>query len=71
MYPSIVITAQGISQPIMQFRYNWENLSNKTKNSPDTYSMYPRHYLEALGGMFEVDSRSEEFASGTAAQTYN
>ena len=33
--------------------------------------MYPRHYLEALGGMFEVDNRSEEFASGTAAQTYN
>lgn len=70
-YPSIVITSQGISQPIMQFRYKWENKSNKTKNNPDTYSMYPRHYLEALGGMFEVDSRSEEFASGTVAQTYN
>ena len=70
-YPSITINAQGISQPIMQFRYKWENKSNKTRNDPTTYSMYPRHYLEALGGMFEVDSRSEEFASGTVAQTYN
>ncbi len=33
--------------------------------------MYPRHYLEALGGMFKVDERSKEFASARTDQTYN
>ena len=70
-YPSILIRAEGISEPVMQFRYKWENKSNKTKNDPKTYSMYPRHYLEALGGMFKVDERSKEFASARTDQTYN
>jgi len=70
-YPSILIKAEGISEPVMQFRYKWENKSNKTKNSPKTYSMYPRHYLEALAGMFKVDERSKEFASARTDQTYN
>lgn len=70
-YPSILIRAEGISEPVMQFRYKWENKSNKTKNNPKTYSMYPRHYLEALAGMFKVDERSKEFASARTDQTYN
>ena len=59
----IVIKATGIRDPIMQFRYKWENKSNKTKNQPDTYSMYPRHYLEAEDGVFDIDPRSQKIDS--------
>ena len=43
----IVIKAKGVSDPILQFRYKWENKSNKpTADTPGkTYSMYPRHYF--------------------------
>ena len=59
----IVIKATGIRDPILQFRYKWENKSNKTKNQPDTYSMYPRHYLEAEDGVFDIDPRSQKIDS--------
>ena len=59
----ILIKAEGISDSLMQFRYKWENKSNKpSSNTPQkTYSMYPRHYLEALDGMFDIDSRTQKF----------
>lgn len=58
----IVIKVDGIADPILQFRYKWENKSNNpTKTNPTkTYSMYPRHYLEALGGMFDIDPRTQK-----------
>jgi len=58
----IVIKAEGITKPIMQFRYKWENKSNNpTRTNPTkTYSMYPRHYLEALDGMFDIDPRTQK-----------
>lgn len=58
----ITIKASGITKPIMQFRYKWENKSNKPTvgSSQKTYSMYPRHYLEALDGMFDIDPRTQK-----------
>ena len=58
----IVIKAKGISKPIMQFRYKWENKSNKpTAGTPGkTYSMYPRHYLETDDGIFDIDPRTQK-----------
>ena len=58
----ITIKASGITKPIMQFRYKWENKSNKPTagSSQKTYSMYPRHYLEALDGMFDIDTRTQK-----------
>ncbi len=58
----IIIKANGITDPIMQFRYKWENKSNKPVrgSTTKTYSMYPRHYLEALGGMFDIDPRTQK-----------
>jgi len=50
--PIIKIYAKGIDNPIMQFRYKWENPSSGTVNK--IYKIYPRHYLEALDGMFEI-----------------
>jgi hypothetical protein len=60
----IVIKANGISGSIMQFRYKWENKSNKptASNPSKTYSMYPRHYLEALDGMFDIDPRTQKIS---------
>lgn len=59
----ILIKAHGLDDPLMQFRYKWENKSNKpSRDTPQkTYSMYPRHYLEALDGMFDIDSRTQKF----------
>lgn len=59
----ILIKAEGIADSLMQFRYKWENKSNKpSSDTPQkTYSMYPRHYLEALDGMFDIDSRTQKF----------
>lgn len=62
----ISINAIGITDAILQFRYKWENKSNKTKNQPDTYSMYPRHYLEADDGIFDIDPRSQKIDSYAA-----
>lgn len=61
----IVIKAKGVSDPILQFRYKWENKSNKpTADTPGkTYSMYPRHYLEALGGIFDIDPRTQKVSA--------
>lgn len=58
----ITIKANGINNPIMQFRYKWENKSNNptAANPTKTYSMYPRHYLEALDGMFDIDPRTQK-----------
>lgn len=56
----ILINASGIDSPLMQFRYKWENPSSGS-GSNKTYRMYPRHYLEALDGMFEIDSRTQRF----------
>jgi hypothetical protein len=50
--PIIKIYANGITSPIMQFRYKWENPSSGTTNK--VYKVYPRHYLEALDGMFAI-----------------
>lgn len=60
----IVINADGIDKPIMRFRYKWENKSNNptTANPSKTYSMYPRHYLEALDGMFNIDPRTQKIS---------
>ena len=59
----ILIKAEGLNDPLMQFRYRWENKSNKpSRDTPQkTYSMYPRHYLEALNGMFDIDPRTQKF----------
>ena len=64
----ININANGITDPILQFRYKWENKSNKpTASDPTkTYSMYPRHYLEALKGMFDIDPRTQKVTSYAA-----
>ena len=61
----IVIKAKGISKPIMQFRYKWENKSNKpTADTPGkTYSMYPRHYLETDDGIFDIDPRTQKVSA--------
>lgn len=57
----ILIKADGISDSLMQFRYKWENPSSGT-GSNKTYRMYPRHYLEALDGMFDIDPRTQKFS---------
>ena len=58
----ILIKANGIVEPIMQFRYKWENPSSGS-GSNKVYRMYPRHYLEALDGMFDVDSRTQRVSA--------
>lgn len=57
----ILIKAEGISDSLLQFRYKWENPSSGT-GSNKTYRMYPRHYLEALDGMFDIDPRTQKFS---------
>jgi hypothetical protein len=57
----ILIKAQGISDSLMQFRYKWENPSSGA-GSNKTYRMYPRHYLEALDGIFDIDPRTQKFS---------
>ena len=61
----IVIKAKGVSDPILQFRYKWENKSNKpTADTPGkTYSMYPRHYLETDDGIFDIDPRTQKVSA--------
>jgi len=57
----ILINANGINSPLMQFRYKWENPSSGSGPNK-TYRMYPRHYLEALDGMFDIDPRTQKFS---------
>jgi len=57
----ILINANGINKPLMQFRYRWENQSSGSGPNK-TYKMYPRHYLEALDGMFDIDPRTQKFS---------
>lgn len=56
----ILIKADGVNEALMQFRYKWENPSSGS-GANKTYRMYPRHYLEALDGMFEIDPRTQKF----------
>jgi hypothetical protein len=56
----ILINANGVDSPLMQFRYKWENPSSGS-GANKTYRMYPRHYLEALDGMFDIDPRTQRF----------
>ena len=55
----ILIKVDGVNDPIMQFRYKWENPSSGSGRNK-TYRMYPRHYLEALDGMFDIDPRTQK-----------
>lgn len=43
----------------MENKSNAPTLANQAK----TYSMYPRHYLEALKGMFDIDPRTQKVTS--------
>jgi len=58
----ILISATEISEPLMQFRYKWEN-SSTGSGANKMYKMYPRHYLEALDGMFAIDARTQKVSS--------
>jgi len=58
----ILINANGVNSPLMQFRYKWENPSSGS-GANKTYRMYPRHYLEALDGMFDVDPRTQKVSA--------
>jgi hypothetical protein len=58
----ILINADGIDSPLMQFRYKWENASTGT-GANKMYKMYPRHYLEALDGMFDIDPRTQKVSA--------
>jgi hypothetical protein len=57
----ILIKADGVGSSLMQFRYKWENPSSGS-GANKTYKMYPRHYLEALDGMFDIDPRTQKFS---------
>lgn len=56
----ILINADGVDKSLMQFRYRWENQSSGS-GANKMYKMYPRHYLEALEGMFDIDPRTQKF----------
>ena len=58
----ILISAVGVDSPLMQFRYKWENPSSGS-GANKMYKMYPRHYLEALDGMFEIDPRTQKVSA--------
>ena len=58
----ILISAVGIDKPLMQFRYRWENAPTGS-GANKMYKMYPRHYLEALDGMFDIDSRTQRVSA--------
>ena len=57
----ILIKADGVDEALMQFRYRWENQSSGSGVNK-TYKMYPRHYLEAKNGMFDIDPRTQKFS---------
>ena len=57
----ILIKADGVASSLMQFRYKWENRSSGS-GANKTYKMYPRHYLESLDGMFDIDPRTQKFS---------
>ena len=57
----ILIKADGVGSSLMQFRYKWENPSSGS-GANKTYKMYPRHYLEALDGIFDIDPRTQKFS---------
>ena len=57
----ILIKADGVASSLMQFRYKWENPSSGS-GANKTYKMYPRHYLEALDGIFDIDPRTQKFS---------
>ena len=57
----ILIKADGVDEVLMQFRYRWENQSSGSGVNK-TYKMYPRHYLEAKNGMFDIDPRTQKFS---------
>ena len=57
----ILIKADGVDEALMQFRYKWENQSSGSGVNK-TYKMYPRHYLEAKNGMFDIDPRTQKFS---------
>ena len=56
----ILIKADGVKEALMQFRYRWENQSSGS-GANKAYKMYPRHYLEAKNGMFDIDPRTQKF----------
>ena len=57
----ILIKADGVDEALIQFRYRWENQSSGSGVNK-TYKMYPRHYLEAKNGMFDIDPRTQKFS---------